>query len=222
MSSCCRRSWRGPSRERTFQAGNQGGPRRPRKGRLHERGAGAGGYRPRPCRESAHRRVPDVRRGGGACGGAGESEGRADRDQGPHQREGAALHVRVEDPRGLCEPVRRDGHQESQGERLHLRGAREHGRVRDGLLHGELRAGPHGEPLRRHARAGRQLGRQRGRRGRRPLHRGARHGYGRVDSPAGELLQLRGPQAELWTREPFRRDGVCEFARPGGPDDEER
>ena len=31
----------------------------------------------------------------------GESEGRPDRNQGPDQRQGATVHVRVEDPEGL-------------------------------------------------------------------------------------------------------------------------
>ena len=218
----------------TIRTRHTRGAGRDRKGRIHGSRSREGGDRALPREERRDRRVSHVRRGGRACcregGGRGSrrhecslpASGRSGGHQGPDQREGPALHVRLEDPEGLRQPLRRDGDQELEVGGRGGRRPREHGRVRDGLLHRELRPRPHREPLRHVARPRRQLRRQRRGRRRRPRDRGSRHGHGRLHPPARELLQLRGPQAELRTRLALRRDRVREFARPGWSHDEER
>ena len=73
-----------------------------------------------------------------------------------------------------------------------------HGRVRHGQQHGKQRLRHHSQPLGRwQPRAGRQLRWQRFRGGGTPLRWRSRHRHRRLHPPAGSLLRLRGPQAQL-------------------------
>ena len=202
----------------TIRTRHTRGAGRDRKGRIHGSRSREGGDRALPREERRDRRVSHLRRGAGGQDRGGESEVLAHRGEGPHQRRGPAVHVRFEDPEGLRLALRRDGHTQHEGRRVHPRRTRQHGRVRDGILHGELGARRHAESLRPRARPRRK--RRGGRR--QPLHRGARDRHGRLDTPARLVLQLRRREAVVRTRQPLRRDGVRELARPGRADDEVR
>ena len=127
-----------------------------------------------------------------------------------------ADHLRVEDPRGLREPVRGDGREASaRGGRDPVR-QDEHGRVRDGLVHGAQRvrtdAGTRSRPTacpadRRAARPS-------------PSPSGivadrARLGDRRLGAPARGVLRHRRREADLWPREPLRARRLRLVARSG-------
>ena len=96
------------------------------------------------------------------------------------------------------------------------------GRVRDGLLHGELRVRSHAQPLGQDARARRLLRRER--RGSRRGHCavGARHGHRRLDPPAGGAVRDRRAETHIRLGLPLRHDRVRVLARSGGAADARR
>ena len=103
---------------------------------------------------------------------------------------GRAHHLRVEDPARVhaalmtaprCAASRTRG--------AVVLGKTNHGRVRHGLLHRELRLFHHPQPLESRPRTRRLLGRLRRRGVGRPVHRRAGHRHRRVDPPAGVLLR---------------------------------
>ena len=113
-----------------------------------------------------------------------------------------------------------NGGEEPQGGGRGLCRACQHGRVCDGVVHGELGIGRDAQPLRPYACPRRQFGRQCGGGRRESGDCRAGYGYGRLDSSAREFLQHCRREAQLWTREPFRGHGVRKLPRPGGADDE--
>ena len=98
--------------------------------------------------------------------------GHPDRPQGPRQHEGHPDDGRLQDPRGLPPGLRRDRRRALQGARAARDRQDEHGRVRDGLVDGELRLRPDPEPVGPGSRARRLVGRLGSRGRRRPRPRG--------------------------------------------------
>ena len=78
--------------------------------------------------------------------------GRPDRDQGPLLHRGHPEPGRLEDPRGLPPAVHGDERPQPLRRRRHAARQDQPGRVRDGLLHRELRLRPDAEPVGHHAR----------------------------------------------------------------------
>ena len=149
-------------------------------------GAGRPARRPRPARR--RHRCAALRHAG--------------RGEGQHRHQRPAHHLRLPDPRGLRQPVRRDGRRApARGGRAH-RLQDEHGRVRHGLVHRALGLRPGAAPARPRARARRLV---------RRIRRARRRGRGacrarlrdrRLGAAAGGLLRHRRRQADLWPREP--------------------
>ena len=83
--------------------------------------------------------LPDARR-------RGRERRRPDRAQGRHLDEGRRDDGRLEDPRGVRPGLRLDGRGALQGRRPAAARQDEHGRVRDGLVDGELRVRPERNP----------------------------------------------------------------------------
>ena len=69
------------------------------------------------------------------------------RPQGPGLGRGRPVHGRLADPRGLPRPVRRPRHGAAPRRRRRDPGQDQHGRVRDGLVHGALRLRAHVQPV---------------------------------------------------------------------------
>ena len=80
----------------------------------------------------------------------------------------------------------------------------QHGRVRDGLVHGELGVRPLAQPVGPDPGAGRLVRRLGGRGGRVPGAAGHRHRHRRVDPPAGRGLRAGRGQADLRRLVPVR------------------
>ena len=131
---------------------------------------------------------------------AGEGRRRPDRAQGRHHDEGRPDDGRVADPRGLHPGLRLDGRRAREGGRPAAPRQDEHGRVRDGLLHGELRVRADAEPLGSRAGARRLVGRLGGRGRGRARALGARHRHGRLGQAAREPLRRRRPAARPTAR----------------------
>ena len=165
-------------------------------------------------------RASDERRAAGRP--ASVAGRRADRGQGRARDQGAADHLRLEDPRGLGAAVRRDrGRQGARGRAADPR-QDQHGRVRDGLLHRALGVrrhaqpvGPDPDPGRLRRRLGRGGGRVRG------ADR-ARHRHRRLDPPARRGHRHRRREADVRRGLALRPRRAGQLARPGRPGDPDR
>ena len=147
---------------------------------------------------------------------------RAGRGQGPVLHRGRPEPGRIEDPRGLPPALHRHQRRAARGCRRAAARQDEPGRVRDGLLDGELGLRPDAQPVGPHARAGRLVRRLGGGRRRRQRAVGDRHRHRRLDPPAGRALRDRRAQADLRRRQPLRHDRVRLLARPVRPVDARR
>ena len=125
--------------------------------------------------------------------------------------------VRLEDPCGLALAVRRDGDRAAARGGNPDPGQDQHGRVRDGVVHGELRVRPDPQPLGRRAGAGRLRRWQRGGARRVPGAAGHRLGHRRVDPPARRADRDRRREADLRHGVAVRADRVRVVAGPGRP-----
>ena len=146
---------------------------------------------------------------------------RADRAQGRVHHRGHADHLRIEDPGGLAAALRRDRDPAAARGRDDHPGQDQHGRVRDGLVDGELRVRPVAQPMGPRPGARRVLRRvvRRGRRVRGAA--GHRHRHRRVDPAAGRGVRDRRGQADLRRLVPVRPGRVrvvAGHAGPAGPD----
>ena len=191
-------------------------------GRRHRRGARRGLPRPHRRARPVAPRLPDRHRGRGARPGGGGRRAPAARRAAAAPRrhppgdQGRALHardphhVRLEDPRGLRAPLRRDRHGAPGGGRRGPARQDEHGRVRDGLVHRELGLLPDPQPLGPRPRARRLIGRLGGG-GRRATWRPA----GSARTPAARCGS-RPPSAASWGCRPtygrVSRYGLIAFA----------
>ena len=200
----------------------------------HQRRADPGRAGPDRCRRRRGARVPPGRHRGRAGGGprvrraarvrpAGvRARRRADRGQGRARHQGAADHVRLEDPRGLGAAVRRDrGRQGARGRAADPR-QDQHGRVRDGLLHRALGVRRHAQPVGPDPDPGRLRRRLVGRGG---GVRGAdrdRHRHRRLDPPARRGHRHGRREADLRRRVALRPRGAGQLARPGRTGDPDR
>ena len=138
---------------------------------------------------------------------------RPGRGQGRVHHHRHADHLRLAHPGGLAPAVRRHDHAAAQAGRRDHPGQDQHGRVRHGLVHRELRVRPQPQPVGPGQDPGRLVRRVR-RRGR--GLRGAaghRHRHRRLDPPARRGLRHRRHQAHLRRLLPVRRGGVRE--QPG-------
>ena len=148
----------------------------------------------------------------------GPAARRPHRDQGQHVHAWPRHDGVVEDPRAATVPpydatvvdaarARRRGHRRQDQLR----------RVRDGLVHRELRVRTDAQPVGPDAHA-RRIERRIGRRGRRRHGAGrARVRHRRIDPPAGRALRRRRPQADLRPRLALRAAGVRLVARSDRP-----
>ena len=151
-----------------------------------------------------------------AAGTRGHRPGRCPRRaQGRRRHRGRAHHQRLEDPRGLAAALRRDRRRPAQGQRHRAAGQDQHGRVRHGLLHGELRLPDHPQPVGPRAHPGRLLRRLLGRGGRRPRALGHRHRHRWLDPPARRGHGPRRAQAHLRVGLPLRPDRLLLEPGPG-------
>ena len=147
--------------------------------------------------------------------------GDPDRAQGRDRDEGRRDDRRLEDPRGLRPRLRLDRRVARQGREALAPRQDEHGRVRDGLVHRELRLRSLAQPVgsdARPRRLGRRLGRGGGGRARAV---GARLRHGRLDQAARVALRDRRPATDLRHRLALRRRRVRIVARPGRADRED-
>ena len=115
-----------------------------------------------------------------------------------------------------------DGRGPLQGRRAAHHREDQPGRVRDGLVHGELRLRPDEEPVGSGAGAGRVVRRVGGRRRRRARALGARHRHGRLGKAAGLALRRRRPAPDLRHGLALRDRRLRVQPRPGRPADEDR
>ncbi|EFO93232.1 hypothetical protein CRE_02777, partial [Caenorhabditis remanei] len=161
--SACRRFWAKSSRGRDERSDHADRGRTGREDLLgrglvrrghpcpprpHRRGRRCGARLPRHGRRGVPRRRPRHRcppRGGR---GARRTRRCAPRGQGRARHHRHALHLGIEDPRGVPFAVRRDHRGEGPGGRSRLHRQDQHGRVRDGLRHRELGLRPHHNPCR--------------------------------------------------------------------------
>ena len=159
-------------------------------------------------------------RGGGgrqALRRAASLGGRADSAQGHLRGRGHGDHLRLQDPQGLHPSLRRHHHRQAAGRGPHLPGQAQHGRVRHGQLHRELRLPDHPEPLGPRPGAGRlqwRLRRLRRRLGG-PLGPGHRHRW--LHPSAGLAVRRGGAQAHLRRGQPLRPGGLRQLAGPDRP-----
>ena len=181
----------------------------------HRRGRRQGPVLPVGRRARSH----GGRRGCGrqTPGGAFALGGRAHRSQGHLLRQRHGDHLCLADPQRLHPPIRRHDHRQVAGRRPDLPGQAQHGRVRDGQLHRELRFQDHAEPLGPWPGAGRLQRRLRRLRRRRRGPLGPRHRYRRFHPAAGLAVRGGGPQAHLRSRESLRPDSVRQLARSDRP-----
>ena len=98
-----------------------------------------------------------------------------------------------------------------------LRRQDEHGRIRHGLLHGDLLFRRHPQPLGPRTHPRRLQRRLRGGRGRRRVHRRDRLRHGRLHPPARGALRRGRPQADLRPGLALRARRLCLVARPDRP-----
>ena len=143
---------------------------------------------------------------------------RAARAQGRLHHHGHADHLRIEDPGGLAAAVRRDRHQRLREAGVDHPRQDQHGRVRDGLLHRELRVRPVPQPV--GPRAGSPAAPPAARPPRSPrieapLAIGTDTG-GSIRQPARGLRHRRG-QADLRRLVPVRPGRVRVLAGHAGP-----
>ena len=145
---------------------------------------------------------------------------RGRRDEHPDRAQGRHLDARdrddrrLEDPRGLHTGLRRDRRRPLQGGRTDPPRQDEHGRVRHGLLHGELGLRPVAEPVGPQPRP-RRLGRRHlRRRVRRPGAVGPRLGHRRLDQAAVCALRERRPASDVRDGVPLRRRRLRVEPRP--------
>ena len=179
--------------------------RRPPRVSARRGGSGAG-------RGGAHGRSGCRRRDAAVAAGrcAAGAQGRVH-----HHRH--ADHVRIEDPRGLDVAVRRHRHGAAAGGGHPDPRQDEHGRVRDGSLHRELRVRPHPQPV-EHRPGARRFGRrQRGGAGRVPGAAGHRIRHRRLDPPARRVDRDGRREADLRHGVALRADRVRFVAGPGWP-----
>ena len=128
-----------------------------------------------------------------------------------------AHHVLVADPRGLAAAVHGDGRRPRAGGRRGPGRQDQPRRVRDGLVHRELRVRPHPQPARPVARA-RRLERRLGGRGRGRVRAArARLRHRRFDPPARRALRCRRREAHLRPGVALRPGRVRQLARPDRP-----
>ncbi len=173
--------------------------------RVSARGGGAGAGRGRPGgRGRRRRRVAAVAAGRCAAGAQGRVH---------HQRH--ADHLRIEDPRGLDVAVRRHRHRAAARGRHPDPGQDEHGRVRDGFVHRELRVRSDPQSVGRRPGAGRIGRRQRGGPRCVPGAAGHRIGHRRVDPPARRADRDRRRQAHVRHGVAVRADRVRVVAGSG-------
>ena len=148
--------------------------------------------------------------------------GRPGRGQGRVHHHRHADHLRLAHPGGLAPAVRRDDHAAAEaGRRDHPR-QDQHGRVRHGLVHRELRVRPQPQPVGPGQDPGRLVRRVRRRGGGLRGAAGRRHRHRRLDPPARRGLRHRRHQAHLRRLVPVRRGRVRVAAwtrrgRSGGP-----
>ena len=151
------------------------------------------------------------------AGGGGPLARRPDRPEGSVLHAGRADDGRLARARGLPPSLQRDGRRALRGGRTRERRQDQHGRVRDGLVHGALGLRADAQPLGSGPRA---------RRIQRRLGCGGgggdgpdlpRHRHGRLDPPAGRTLRRRRPEAHVRRGVALRRGRVRLVARPGRP-----
>ena len=170
--------------------------------------------RRRRARAGAADAVDAARKAGRDPGRAGRRAARASRTS--SARAGVETTCASKILRGFVPP-----YESTVTARLAAAGARharqaQHGRVRDGLVEREQRVQAGAQPLVARARAGRLVGRLRGR-GRGVAVRGRdRHRHGRLDPAAGGAVRRRRHQADLRPRLALRRDRVRVVARSPG------
>ena len=135
--------------------------------------------------------------------------------QGHHRHQGRRDDGGLEDPRGVRPAVLGDGRRAARCRGRGDDGQDEPRRVRDGQLERELRLRSGEEPVAHRSRAGRLVGRQRGRRrgGRGALR--ARHRHRRLDPPARRAHRRRRHEADVRARVALRRRRVRVVARSG-------
>ena len=141
----------------------------------------------------------------------------------PDRAEGHLLHERRPDDLRLADPpqfhpaLRRHRRGEAPGGRRRLHRQDEHGRIRDGLLHGDLLLRRDPESLGSRTDPRRLQRRLRGGGGRRRVHRRARLRHGRLHPPAGGPLRRRRDEADLRPGLPLRPDRLRLVAGPDRP-----
>ena len=141
--------------------------------------------------------------------------GRPDGLQGPVLHPRRADDGRLARARGLQAALHGDRRAPMRGSGPRRARQDQHGRVRDGLLHRELRLRRDAQPVGQRARA-RRLQRRLGRRGGRLDGAAlARHRHRRLDPPARGALRRRRHEADLRGRLALRRRGLRQLARPG-------
>ena len=143
--------------------------------------------------------------------------GRAAGAQGRLHHDRHAHHRGLEDPRGLAPAVRRHGHRAAAGGRDHDPGQDQHGRVRHGLLHRELRLRPHAQPVGPRPRPRRLRRRLGGGAGRVRGAAGDRHRHRRLDPPARRGHRHGRGEAHLRRGVALRADRLRVVAGPGRP-----
>ena len=111
--------------------------------------------------------------------------------------------------------VRLDGCGALQGRRIAAARQDEHGRVRDGIVHRELRVRPVEKPVGSDARPGRFRRGVRGGRVGRPCSLGSRFRHRRVDQAAGRALRQRRAASDVRDRVALRHRRVRLEPRPG-------
>ena len=160
-------------------------------------------------------RCPPGRRGSRGWSPAGSAGGSTARHEGRRGDRGSADNGRLEDPRRLDTPVRRDDHSQDQGRRDRDARQDQHGRVRHGLVHGEFCVPPDTQSLGPWSHPGRVVGRLE-RRGVR-LRGAARHRnrYRRLDPAAGCRHRHCRAQADVRRGFAIRIDRVLLVTRPG-------
>ena len=133
--------------------------------------------------------------------GAGRGQGRVHHHRHAHD-------LRLAHPGGLASAVRRDDHAAAQaGRRDHPR-QDQHGRVRDGLVDGELGVRPEPQPVGPRPGARRLVGRVLRRRGRLRGAAGHRHRHRGLDPAARGRVRDRRDQADLRRLVAVRGGGV--------------
>ena len=174
-----------------------------------------------------HRRVSFARHRscderGGACQCRSSSWRHSDCDQRHHQRDGSAVHVRVENLERISRAVRCHG--DSKIARSGRNSIRQNqpGRVCHGLVHGKFRAEIDAQSVGPVACAGRIQWRFGSSSGRRSSIRRARLRHWRFDSATGCAMRCSRAQANLRASFSLRPCGVCFVTRSNWARNEDR